>query len=49
MISGGFPFYSQDEDELYEKIKNDQPDFKNFPNVNPNTIDLISKLLEKIH
>lgn len=47
MISGGFPFYSQDEDELYEKIKNDQPDFKNFPNVNPNTIDLISKLLEK--
>lgn len=47
MLSGGFPFYSQDEDELYEKIKNDQPDFKNFPKVDPNTLDLISKLLEK--
>jgi calcium-dependent protein kinase len=49
MLSGRLPFMSEDEEELYEMIKNSKPSFnlKEFKDTTELSLDLLKKLLEK--
>ena len=49
MLSGKFPFIGQNEEETFDLIKNQKPDFKlkEFKDISPSTLDLLKRLLEK--
>lgn len=49
MLCGQLPFFSENDEELFEKIKNEKPNYSynEFKEVSHDTMDLLMKLLEK--
>jgi calcium-dependent protein kinase len=49
MLTGCFPFNGETDDEIYQKIKYDKPNMniKELKNISPESIDLLTQLLEK--